>query len=285
MSNKSNEIKSIEYNYNGKTLTFIKPLVMAIVNITPDSFYDGNKYSNISDILRDVEGKIAQGADIIDIGAASSRPGAKVVSEPDEWKRIEEVITEIRKKFPDIFLSVDTYRSEIARKSASLGADMINDISGGDLDENMFKTISTLQIPYILMHMKGNPQNMQLNPQYHNVCSEVTDVLNQKINTLQQLQFNKIILDPGFGFGKSPEHNYSLLKNSQNFIELGFPILAGLSRKSMINHVIGTNPVTALNGTTVLNTIALLNGYNILRVHDVSEAKQAINLVEFYKKQ
>lgn len=278
---KNSEINPIEYTCNGKTLTFIKPLVMAIVNITPDSFYDGGKYSNVNDVLRDMEEKINQGADIIDLGAASSRPNAKVISPYEEWQRLEQYLPEIRKKFPDTFISVDTFRADIAIKSADNGADIINDISGGNLDANMFETVAKLNLPYILMHMQGNPQTMQESPNYINVVAEIKEELDTKIEKLKTLNFKKIIVDVGFGFGKTQEHNYQLLKNLQKFNQ--FPVLAGFSRKSMINKVIGTNPVTSLNGTTVLNTIALLNGASILRVHDVTEAKQAINLVEFYK--
>jgi len=283
MITKNNEIKSIEYKYNGKTLTFIKPLVMGIVNITPDSFYDGNKYDNVNDVLQGVEEKIIHGADIIDIGAASSRPGAKEITEIEEWNRLENILKEVRKKFNNIFISVDTYRSSIAQRSSDFGADIINDISGGNYDPQMFKKIAHLQIPYILMHIKGTPQTMQENPDYADVINEVKSELSIRANNLKGLGFNKIILDPGFGFGKTPRHNFSLLKNICELKTLGFPLLAGISRKSMINKIINTNPVTALNGTTVLNTIALLNGCNILRVHDVTEAKQAIELVEYYK--
>ncbi len=256
---------------------------MAIVNITPDSFYDGGKYDSITDILRDVEEKVKQGASIIDIGAASSRPNAKEISEEEEWQRLAEVLQTLRKNFPAIFISIDTYRASIAEKSANLGADIINDISGGNIDNHMFGTIAKLNIPYILMHMKGTPQNMQHSPKYEDATKEVYQEFETKINQFKSLNFNKLILDPGFGFGKTLEHNYQLLKNIKNFKQLGCPVLAGISRKSMINKVIGTNPVTALNGTTVLNTVALLNGANILRVHDVAEAKQAIELVEYYK--
>jgi len=271
----------MEYTCNGKTLTFIKPLIMAIVNITPDSFYDGGKYSNVNDVLRDVEEKIQHGADIIDIGAASSRPNAKEISEAEEWERLKEYLPQIRKRFPQVFISVDTFYASIAKKSASEGADIINDISGGNLDITMFETIAKLNLPYVLMHMQGTPQTMQQNPSYNNVVKEIKDELFKRTEKLQNLGFNKIILDPGFGFGKTTEHNYTLLKHLTEFSV--FPVLAGMSRKGMINKVIGTNPVTSLNGTTVLNTIALMNGAKILRVHDVTEAKQAIDLVEFYK--
>lgn len=284
MSTKSNENKTIEYSSHGKIITFNKPLIMAIVNITPDSFYDGGKYDSKTDVLRDVEEKIEQGADIIDIGAASSRPGAEEITETEEWNRLETILKELRKKFPNIAISVDTYRASIAEKCADIGMDIINDISGGNLDAKMFETVAKLNLPYILMHMQGTPQTMQNNPMYKDVSSDIHTEFGKKIEILQKLNFNKIILDPGFGFGKTLENNYQILKNLDSFNSLGFPLLVGVSRKGMINQVIHTNPVTALNGTTVLNTIALLNGARILRVHDVNEAKQAIALVEFYNK-
>lgn len=284
MNAKITENITIDYTYNGKSLTFTKPLVMAIVNITPDSFYDGGKFDTVTDVLNDIEEKLKLGADIIDIGAASSRPNAIEISEEEEWKRLLLILSEARKQFPKTFISIDTYRSNIAKKSAECGADIINDISGGNMDVDMFGTIAKIGIPYILMHLQGTPQTMQLHPIYTNVVSEIKSEFEQKIATLKRLNFNKLILDVGFGFGKTTEHNYQLLNHLSDFNNLGFPLLAGLSRKSMINKVIGTNPVTALNGTTVLNTIALLNGATILRVHDVTEAKQAIELVEFYKK-
>ncbi|MBL7910642.1 MAG: dihydropteroate synthase [Bacteroidia bacterium] len=254
---------------------------MAIVNITPDSFYDGGKYSNVNDVLQDVEEKINQGADIIDIGAASSRPGAKAISEKEEWERLEQYLPAIRNKFPDIFISIDTFYASIVKKSADHGADIINDISGGDMDPKMFETVTKLNLPYVLMHMQGTPQTMQQDPVYGDVVAEVKDALSKKLEKLSALDFKKIVIDVGFGFGKTQEHNYRLLKNLHQFND--YPILAGFSRKSMVNKIIGTNPVTSLNGTTVLNTIALMNGASILRVHDVTEAKQAINLVQFYK--
>lgn len=283
MSTKISEIKPIVYSCNGKTLTFIKPLVMAIVNVTPDSFYDGGKFDSVSDILNDVEQKIFQGADIIDLGAASSRPGAMEIDLNEEWKRLEPVLKALRNAFPDTILSVDTYRSEIAKRSAAYGADMINDIAGGSLDENMLDVVSGLNLPYVLMHIQGTPKSMQQNPVYSNVVEEVRQSLNEKILVLHSKGFSKIIIDPGFGFGKNLEDNYKLLKSLPVMNDHGLPILAGVSRKSMINKVINTNPVTALNGSTVLHTIALMNNASILRVHDVNEARQAIELVQYYK--
>lgn len=283
MNTKSSEIKAKAYLCNGKILTFNKPLIMAIINTTPDSFYDGGKYDSVTDVLRDAEEKVRQGADILDLGAASSRPGAAEITEEEEWKRLRDILTELRKNFPGIFISVDTYRASIAIKSAELGADMINDISGGNADPAMFATIARLDLPYILMHMQGNPRTMQINPAYTDVVAEIFKDMKAKIALLEALDFNQLILDPGFGFGKTTAHNYSLLKHLPVFCDAGFPVLAGMSRKGMINQVIGTNPVTALNGTTVVNTMALLNGASLLRVHDVTEARQAIELVEYYK--
>lgn len=271
------------YQANGKTINFEQPKVMAIVNLTPDSFYDGGKYDTERDILADIEQKIKAGADMIDIGAASSRPGATEISEEDEWKRLEDPLKAIRKQFASIPISIDTYRSQIARNCADNGADIINDISGGNKDPNMFKTIAKLDLPYVLMHMKGTPKTMQQNPIYNNVVAEVKEEFSLKIAQLESLNFKKIILDVGFGFGKNLEHNYKLLKELKTFSSFNYPILVGISRKSMINQVIHTSSVTSLNGTSVIHTIALLNGAQVLRVHDVMEAKQAIELVQFYK--
>ena len=271
------------YQANGKAINFEQPKVMAIVNLTPDSFYDGGKYDSVKDVLADVAQKMKAGADMIDIGAASSRPGSAEISEAEEWKRLEEALNTIRKEFTSIPISIDTYRSEIAKRAASLGADIINDISGGNKDKNMFITVAALNLPYVLMHMKGDPMTMQQDPVYKDVVKEVKDELAAKIKQLEALHFKKIILDVGFGFGKNLEHNYSLLKQLKTVCDLGFPVLAGVSRKSMINKVIHTSAVTSLNGTTAIHTIALLNGAKILRVHDVLEAKQVIELVQFYK--
>ncbi len=271
------------YSINNKLLNFNKPLVMAIVNLTPDSFYDGGKFDTINDVVKDAEEKLAQGADILDVGAASARPNANPISEVEEWQRLEAPLNALRQAFPNTLISVDTYRSSIAQKSIDLGVDVINDISGGDMDSKMFKVVAKHQIPYILMHIQGTPKTMQDNPQYENVVTEVKQAFEQKISKLKALNHTSIILDVGFGFGKTLEHNYQLLKHLAEFESLGFPLLAGVSRKSMINKVIGTSAVSALNGTTVLNTLALANGAKLLRVHDVKEARQAVELVEFYR--
>ncbi|MBL7917844.1 MAG: dihydropteroate synthase [Bacteroidia bacterium] len=255
---------------------------MAIVNLTPDSFYDGGKYDSIEDILADAEQKVKAGADILDLGAASSRQGSEEISTEEEWKRLEKPLKEIRSKFPEIIISVDTYRAEIAKKAAENGADIINDISGGNADQNMLETMVNLNLPYVMMHMQGTPKTMQQNPTYNNVVKEIIAEFTSKINFLEPKGFKKIILDPGFGFGKNTEHNYTLLKHLNEFCKLDYPVMAGVSRKSMINSILKTNPVTALNGTTIVNTIALLNGAKIVRVHDVTEAKQAVEIVQYY---
>ena len=271
------------YLTNGKQLSFEKAQVMAIINVTPDSFYDGGKFSSVFDIVKDAEMKISEGATMIDIGAASSRPESIQISPSDEIKRLKEPLRQLRKEFPDVLISIDTYYSEVANFTIDLGADIINDISGGNMDDNMLAVVAKHQIVYVIMHMQGTPQTMQINPFYQNVVEEVKTFYRNKIEACEQRGFDKLIIDLGFGFGKTLEHNYVLLKQMNEFTEFGLPILAGLSRNSMINKVIHTSPVTALNGTTVLNTLALQNGANILRVHDVKEAKQAIDLFEFYK--
>lgn len=284
MTNKSNENTAFASEAGDKLLTFDKPLLMGIINLTPDSFYDGGRYGSLKAVIQDVEEKIRQGADVLDLGAVSSRPGAAELSADEEWKRLEPVLLEIRKQFPGCLISVDTFRAKIAEKSAAAGANMINDISGGNADAEMFKTVARMQLPYVLMHMQGTPKTMQVNPSYADVVSEVRLFFEEKSETLKGLGFKKIILDPGFGFGKTLEHNFQLLKQLKVFSDLGYPVLAGLSRKSMINAVLGTNPVTALNGTSVLNSIALMNGASLLRVHDVQEARQAIELISYYQK-
>lgn len=271
------------YLTNGKQLSFEKAQVMAIINITPDSFYDGGKFSSVTDIIKDAEMKIHEGATIIDIGAASSRPNALAISVKDEIIRLREPLMKLRKEFPKIFISIDTYLADVAEFAIDLGADIINDISGSQMDKSMLDVVSKHQIAYVLMHMQGTPQNMQKNPSYDDVVKDISTFYTSKIEQCKNLGFDKLIIDVGFGFGKTVEHNYQLLKHLNEFTLFDYPLLAGLSRKSMINKVIHTSPVTALNGTTVLNTIALQNGAKILRVHDVKEAKQAVDLFEFYK--
>lgn len=268
---------------NQKEQFFSKPIIMGILNVTPDSFYDGGKYHSEKDLLLHVDKMITEGATIIDIGAISTKPGAEEISEEKELEKLLLSLSSIATHFPDAIISVDTYRSKIAKAVIENGAHIINDISGGTFDDNMFNVVAENHLPYIMMHIQGTPKNMQKNPSYGNVVKEIKQFFRQQITKLNKLGVTKnIILDPGFGFGKTLEHNYKLLQQLRSFEDIGYPILAGVSRKSMINKVLKSNPQKALNGTTVLNTIALMNGANILRVHDVKEAMEAINLVEFY---
>jgi dihydropteroate synthase len=266
-------------NCKGTLVDLSSPKVMGILNITPDSFFDGGKYKNESEILGQVEKMLFEGATFIDVGAYSSRPGAKHISEKQELQRIVPVIELLIKNFPEIIISVDTFRSAIARETINAGAAIINDISGGKMDDNMFKTVANLRVPYILMHMLGIPQNMQLNPVYKDVTQEIISFFAEQIFKLHQLEINDIIIDVGFGFGKTISHNYEILKNLSLFKSLNAPILAGISRKSMLYKTLNISAKEALNATTSANTIALLNGANILRVHDVKEAMEAVKIV------
>jgi len=267
-------------NCNGTLIDFSTPRVMGILNITPDSFFDGGSYKNESDILTKVEKMLSEGATFIDVGAYSSRPGAIHISEEEELQRIIPVVKLLVKNFKDIIISVDTFRSVVAKKTMEAGAAIVNDISGGKMDSKMFQTVAELQVPYIVMHMLGTPQNMQKNPQYNDVTKEVVSFFAAQIKKLQQLKVNDVLIDVGFGFGKTTEHNYELLKNLSLFKNLDVPVLVGISRKSMLYKPLDITAKTALNATTSANTIALLNGANILRVHDVKEAMEAIKIVE-----
>lgn len=267
-------------NCKGNLIDLSSPKVMGILNITPDSFFDGGKFKNERDILQQVEKMLLEGATFIDVGAYSSRPGATHISEVEELQRIVPIIELLVKHFPEIIISVDTFRSNVAKKTIEAGAAIINDISGGKMDSEMFNTIAKLQVPYILMHMLGTPQNMQENPKYDDVTKEVISFFAAQLFKLHQLKVNDILIDVGFGFGKTLEHNYELLKDLSLFKNLDAPILAGISRKSMLYKPLGTTAHLALNATTSANTIALLNGANILRVHDVKEAIEAIKIVE-----
>lgn len=270
-------------NCKGNLVDLSTPKVMGILNITPDSFYDGGKYKDETDILKQTEKMLNEGASFIDVGAYSSRPGATHISVEEELSRIVQVVQLLLKTFPSIILSIDTFRSEVAKITVGEGASIINDISGGTIDRLMFQTIANLQVPYILMHMQGTPQNMQLNPNYEDVTKEVYKFFSKQISELRQLKVNDVIIDVGFGFGKTSEHNYELLNNLSFFKHLEVPILTGVSRKSMLYKVLETSAKEALNATTVANTIALLNGATILRVHDVKEAVEAIKIVEQLK--
>lgn len=257
---------------------------MGVLNLTPDSFYDGGAYQKEGDILKQIEKMLAEGAHFIDIGAFSSRPNSSPISEMEEKERLIKPLKAIVKEFPKAILSVDTYRSEIAKIAVNEGAHIINDISGGLLDEEMLKTISELNVPYVLMHMQGTPENMQKAPKYKDVFKEVFFFFSQQLQTLNQLGAVDVILDIGFGFGKTLEHNYELLNKLSHFHLLGSPLLIGLSRKGMIQKVIGQSAAESLNGTTAAHVIALQNGANVLRVHDVKAAKEAIQIVDFYQK-
>lgn len=260
------------------------PIVMGILNVTTDSFFDGGNYVSEEKWLTHAKKMIGDGAEIIDIGAYSTRPGAKNISEEEETKLLIKAIKSVRQHFPDVLISADTFRASVAEKAVEAGANIINDISGGTMDVNMFKTIAKLQVPYILMHIQGTPENMQKKPEYENVTEEVYSFFDSKIKELNSLGFNKIILDPGFGFGKTLEHNYQLLKDLEKFHSFHLPLLVGFSRKSMINKLLNISAKNALNGTTVLNTIALQKGAKILRVHDVKEAKEAVVITEYLNK-
>lgn len=276
--------EGLQLKVGDKNISLKEPLVMGILNITPDSFYDGGKYKSEKEVLKQVEKMLLEGASIIDIGAVSTRPGAPEISEIDEWQRLEPTLKVMTAHFPDALISIDTCRSSVAEKAVSKGAQMINDISGGTFDELMPGTISKLKVPFVMMHIQGTPQNMQLNPRYINVVDEVMAFFIRQVKIFRSFGMNEnIVLDPGFGFGKTVEHNYELLRNLDSFKGLGYPVMAGLSRKSMINKVLEIKPQDALNGTTALNVIALLNGADILRVHDVKEAMEAIKLMKKYK--
>jgi len=267
-------------NCNGKLLLINQPLIMGILNVTPDSFFDGGKFNSIENALFQVEKLLKEGASILDIGGYSSRPGATEISEDEEIRRVIPVIIAIHQKFPEAILSIDTFRSAVASQAIKYGASIINDISSGDDDPKMIETIAQLGTPYIAMHKQGNSKTMQQNPQYTDVTLEVLDYFIKKIPILRKAGIKDIIIDPGFGFGKNIEHNYALLKNLSAFKMLNCPMLVGISRKRMINEVLNISSKDALNGTSILNTIALLNGANILRVHDVKEAMEAVKLVE-----
>ncbi len=256
------------------------PKVMAIVNLTPDSFFDGGRYTHTQTLQQRIDQVIAEGADIVDLGAFSTRPNAAVVALEEEWERLVPALTYIRKNYDNTPISVDTFRSEIAdRVRRYFGDFILNDISAGTLDENLFSWVGKYKMPYILMHIQGTPQTMQQNPTYENVVQEVYDFLAQKLQELKNLGAKDVVIDLGFGFGKTVAHNYSLLKNIEYFDSLNCPMLVGVSRKSMIYKTLGNTAQECLNGTTVLNTIALERGAKILRVHDVKEAKEAITLV------
>ncbi|MFP5470649.1 MAG: dihydropteroate synthase [Bacteroidia bacterium] len=278
-------MKDTNYTINckGKLINIDVPKIMAIINVTPDSFYDGGKIKSDLELLKLTEKHLNEGADFLDVGGYSSRPNAENISVEEEKKRVLPAIEVILKQFPETLISIDTFRSEIADEAIKLGACMVNDISAFELDEKMPEIVKKHHVPYIIMHMKGNPRNMQKMANYDNILTEITHFLSKKVAFLQKNGISDIIIDPGFGFGKTIEHNYTILKHLEHFQLFNLPTLCGFSRKSMIWKPLNITPEEALNGTTVLNTIALFKGCNILRVHDVKGAYEAIQLTQMLK--
>ena len=284
MGNKDTSFPKIRPLHTGEKLfDFSEPKIMGILNLTPDSFFDGGKYNREEQWLMQTRKMLKEGADIIDIGAVSTRPGAAAVGEEEELMRLLPPLKKLVTEFPDAVFSIDTYHAKVARQCIEAGAHIINDISGGSFDKNMFQTIAELKVPYVLMHIHGTPETMQEHPLSEKIVSVVRTFFQDKVSALRAIGVEDIILDPGFGFGKTLEGNYELLQKMETTRIDNLPLLAGVSRKSMINKVLGTLPAEALNGTTVIHTLALLNGANLLRVHDVKEAREAVKLVQFYR--
>jgi dihydropteroate synthase len=274
---------SLTINCNGSLIDLKSPKVMGILNVTPDSFYDGGTYSKLSDVLKHVEHMLTNGATFIDVGAYSSRPNADDVSETEELKRSVPVIEAISKTFPEALISIDTFRSSVAKACVNVGASLVNDISAGQLDKEMMPTVAALQVPYIMMHMKGTPQTMTSNTNYDNLTKDILSYFSEKISEANALGINDIILDVGFGFSKTREQNFELLDHLDSFKITGLPMLVGLSRKSTIYKTLNTTASNALNGTTAMHAWALQQGSNILRVHDVKEAMEVITLYNALK--
>lgn len=272
--------KKTTLNAGGKLINLGSPKVMGIINLTPDSFFASSRKPSIDEAVQQAQKMLNEGADFLDLGAYSSRPGAEDISMQEEIDRLLPVVEAIVKQFPEAVLSIDTFRAKVAETAIKAGAHIINDISGGQLDDDMFATVARLQVPYILMHMRGTPQNMQQQTTYEDVFAEVYDYFSDKYHELKRLGVHDVIIDPGFGFAKERAHSYALMNRLQDFNLLQLPILVGISRKKMIYGTLGTTAAEALNGTTVLNTIALTKGANILRVHDVKEAVEAVKIWE-----
>jgi dihydropteroate synthase len=270
-------------NCKGQLIDLASPKVMGILNVTPNSFYDGGKFADEKALLNQVEKMLNEGATFIDIGGYSSKPNADFVSEEEELQRVIPIITTVTQKFPETLISIDTFRSKVAKESIENGAAIINDISAGNLDENMMKTVAELQVPYIMMHMKGTPQTMQSLAQYENIVKEMIFYFSEKVAQARSFGINDLILDPGFGFAKTLEQNFEVLNKLELFQMLELPILAGISRKSMIYKTLETDAQNSLNGTTSLNTISLMKGAKILRVHDVKEADECVKLYNLLK--
>lgn len=273
------DFKPCSLNICGKLYTINVPKVMGILNLTGDSFFDGGKHNSVDGALKKVELMLSEGADFIDIGGESTRPGALPVSEEEELRRTIHIVESVSKQFPEAIISIDTYKGRVAKEAVNAGASVVNDISAGELDPEMLDIVAGLKVPYIAMHKKGMPGNMQDDPHYENVCIEILNYFSGKKTECTERGIMDLIMDVGFGFGKSMEHNYSLLKNLAIFHSLGLPMLVGISRKGMIWKNLGTTPEGALAGTIAANTIALLQGVHILRVHDVKPAKDAIRIV------
>lgn len=271
-------------NCKGRLLTIDEPVAMGILNVTPDSFYSGSRVQQTDDVVQKAATMIAEGAAIIDIGGQSTRPGSTRISAEEETARVVPAIEAIKQQFPAIFISIDTYYAEVAKHAVAAGADLVNDISAGDMDATMLATVAQLQVPFVAMHMQGNPDTMQQNPQYDSIAREVVDYFIAKTAQCRDAGIVDIILDPGFGFGKTITHNFQLLKQLEALQIFQLPVLAGLSRKSTIWRTLNITADEALNGTTVLNTLALTKGANILRVHDVKEAVETIRLFTAYSK-
>ncbi|NLB26611.1 MAG: dihydropteroate synthase [Bacteroidales bacterium] len=271
-------------NLGGRLIDFSVPAVMGVLNVTPDSFYEGGKTQDEHEMLTMVEEMLLEGADIIDIGAVSTRPGAPMATSKTELERLLPAVIAVRKTFPEIAISIDTFRSWVAlRVIEEVGPVIINDISGGTLDPKMYETVAKVQMPYVLCHIQGNPHDMQDDPQYEDVVKDISNFFSEKVKLLTKMGVNDIIIDPGFGFGKNMQHNYDLLNRLDSFKVFQLPVLVGVSRKTMVWRLLSIKPEEALNGTTVLNTMALMGGADILRVHDVKEAAEAITLFEALK--
>ena len=271
-------------NCKGRLISLEEPIVMGIINTTPDSFYAGSRHGAIDDFLKTAEGMLKDGAAILDIGGQSTRPGSSRVEADEELQRVLPPLEALLKHFPDVVVSVDTFYAKVAQYTVEAGASIINDVSAGTIDPELLPLVARLQVPYVLMHMQGDPQTMQENPTYENVVTEVFDALSFKMRELERMGIKDIIIDPGFGFGKTIAHNFQLLAHLSYFEQLGRPLLIGLSRKGTIYKTLDIKAEDSLNGTTVLNTISLLNGARILRVHDVKEAVQAVRLCAAYQK-
>ncbi|HCY43163.1 MAG TPA: dihydropteroate synthase [Prolixibacteraceae bacterium] len=271
-------------NLNGRLIDFSKPVVMGILNVTPDSFFDGGKYKTEKKVVKRAEEILEQGGTIIDIGAVSTQPGSDGVSTKDEIDRIIPAVKAVRKAFPEAVISIDTYRSWVAMKVIEdCGPCIVNDVSGGNFDVHMFETIGKLGVPYVLMHMQGTPIKMQDNPEYEDIIRDISMFFTDRVKKLNKAGVKDVIIDPGFGFGKTLEHNYELLNRLDSFKVFQLPVMVGVSRKSMIHKLLGQKPEDALNGTSVVNTLALMGGADLLRVHDVREAVEAVRIMEMVR--